>query len=146
MSRPARSGNGSAWGEPVKRAESASAGQTSVPAAPKAGDGQAAQVSFPWTPQRASSPASRCTPAERSGPTPSRRPGPVRTSAREGHEVWITADEATAHLGLPSRKALYAAVARGQVPAHRLGRRRLRFNRSELDSLLGRLHESSGVR
>jgi excisionase family DNA binding protein len=60
--------------------------------------------------------------------------------------AWLTADEATAHLGLPSRKALYAAVARGQVPAHRLGRRRLRFRRGELDSVLGRLHEPTGVR
>lgn len=59
---------------------------------------------------------------------------------------WLTADEATVHLGLPSRKALYAAVERGQVPAHRLGRRRLRFRLDELDSLLGRLHESTGVR
>lgn len=31
-------------------------------------------------------------------------------------EHWMTADEAAAHLGLPSRKALYAAVARGQIP------------------------------
>ena len=59
---------------------------------------------------------------------------------------WLTADEATVHLGLPSRKALYAAVERGQVPAHRLGRRRLRFRQDELDSLLGRLPESTGVR
>jgi excisionase family DNA binding protein len=59
---------------------------------------------------------------------------------------WLTADEATVHLGLPSRKALYAAVERGQVPAHRLGRRRLRFRLDELDSLLGRLPESTGVR
>ena len=50
---------------------------------------------------------------------------------------WLTADEATAHLGFPSRKALYAAVERGQVPGHKLGRR-LRFSRSELDALLGR--------
>ncbi len=59
---------------------------------------------------------------------------------------WLTADEAAVHLGLPSRKALYAAVERGQVPAHRLGRRRLRFRQDELDSLLGRLPESTGVR
>ncbi|ABS26998.1 helix-turn-helix domain-containing protein [Anaeromyxobacter sp. Fw109-5] len=50
---------------------------------------------------------------------------------------WLTADEATAHLGFPSRKALYAAVERGQVPAHKLGRR-LRFRRAELDALLDR--------
>jgi excisionase family DNA binding protein len=50
---------------------------------------------------------------------------------------WLTADEATAYLGFPSRKALYAAVERGQVPGHKLGRR-LRFSRTELDALLGR--------
>jgi excisionase family DNA binding protein len=59
--------------------------------------------------------------------------------------LWLTADEATAYLGLPTRKALYAAVARGQVPARRLGRRRLRFNRVELDALLGGLAKSTGV-
>jgi hypothetical protein len=39
---------------------------------------------------------------------------------------WLTADEATTYMGFPTRKALYAAVERGQVPAHKLGRR-LRF-------------------
>jgi excisionase family DNA binding protein len=50
---------------------------------------------------------------------------------------WLTAEEATAYLGFPSRKALYAAVERGQVPGHKLGRR-LRFSRAELDALLRR--------
>lgn len=59
--------------------------------------------------------------------------------------LWLTADEATTYLGLPTRKALYAAVARGQVPARRFGRRRLRFNRVELDALLGGLAKSTGV-
>ncbi len=59
---------------------------------------------------------------------------------------WLTADEATAYLGLPTRKALYAAVARGQIPAHRLGRRRLRFRLDELDNLLGQVREAGGVR
>jgi excisionase family DNA binding protein len=48
---------------------------------------------------------------------------------------WLDADEATTYLRLPTRKALYAAVARGTIPAHRLGRR-VRFLRPELDSLL----------
>ena len=47
----------------------------------------------------------------------------------------MTADEAAAHLGLPSRKALYQAVRRGQVPVHRFGKR-LRFSRTELDDAL----------
>lgn len=48
---------------------------------------------------------------------------------------WLNPDQALVYLGLPSRKALYQAVRRGQIPAHRLGRR-LRFNRRELDALL----------
>lgn len=69
----------------------------------------------------------------------------ARQALPEGLSRWLTADAATVYLGLPSRKALYAAVERGQVPAHRLGRRRLRFKLEELDTLLGRLHESAGV-
>jgi len=46
-------------------------------------------------------------------------------------ERWLTAEEAVAYLGLPSRKALYQAVRRGQVPVHRLGQRRMRFSRAE---------------
>jgi len=51
-------------------------------------------------------------------------------------ERWLTAEEAVAYLGLPSRKALYQAVRRGQVPVHRLGQRRMRFSRAELDEAL----------
>jgi excisionase family DNA binding protein len=50
---------------------------------------------------------------------------------------WLTAVEAAAYLGLPTVQALYQAVRRGQIPACRLGKRRLRFNRTQLDSLLG---------
>jgi excisionase family DNA binding protein len=50
-------------------------------------------------------------------------------------EPWLTAKQAAAHLGLPSRKALYQAVRRGQVPVHRFGKR-LRFSRAELDRAL----------
>lgn len=49
---------------------------------------------------------------------------------------WFTADEAAEYLRFNSKKALYQAVRRGQVPAHRLGRRTLRFRRMELDQLL----------
>lgn len=48
---------------------------------------------------------------------------------------WLTADEAAAYLGLPSRRALYMAIRRGQVPVHRLGRR-MRFDARELDAAL----------
>lgn len=46
---------------------------------------------------------------------------------------WLTAIEAFRYLGFPSRKSLYQAVRRGQIPAHRLGRR-LRFRAADLDS------------
>jgi excisionase family DNA binding protein len=49
--------------------------------------------------------------------------------------AWLDATEATEYLRLPTRKALYAAIARGSVPVHRFGRR-VRFHRPELDALL----------
>lgn len=48
---------------------------------------------------------------------------------------WLTADEAATYLGFPSRRALYMAIRRGQVPVHRLGRR-MRFDARELDEAL----------
>ncbi len=48
---------------------------------------------------------------------------------------WLTAGEAASYLGLPSRRALYMAIRRGQVPVHRLGRR-MRFDARELDEAL----------
>jgi len=58
------------------------------------------------------------------------------TASRD--DAWMTADEAAAYLGYRTRAALYQAVRRGIVPAHRLGARRLRFRRSELDEELSR--------
>ncbi len=43
----------------------------------------------------------------------------------------MTAEQAAAHLGLSTRRALYQAVCRGQTPVHRFGKR-LRFNRADL--------------
>jgi len=68
----------------------------------------------------------------RQGDAPSAAP-----SRRSAEAVWLTADETVRYLGLRSRMALYQAVRRGQVPAHRFGRR-LRFRRSELDEALAR--------
>ncbi len=61
----------------------------------------------------------------RTDPSPSAAP----------HSGWLTAEQATAYLGLPSRRALYMAIRRGQVPVHRLGRR-MRFDARELDGAL----------
>jgi excisionase family DNA binding protein len=52
-------------------------------------------------------------------------------------EPWMTPDQATQYLGMPSRKALYQAVRRGQVPGYRIGRR-LRFKAAELDRWINR--------
>jgi len=49
---------------------------------------------------------------------------------------WLSPPQAVRYLRLPSLKALYQAVRRGQIPVHRLGKR-LRFNRVELDRTLG---------
>jgi excisionase family DNA binding protein len=49
---------------------------------------------------------------------------------------WLDADRAWSYLGFSSRKALYHALRRGQIPAHRLGKRRLRFCKAELDAYL----------
>jgi excisionase family DNA binding protein len=76
----------------------------------------------------------RARPSRRSkGASPA---GAPQATARTGLP-WLTAAEATGYLGFPTRKALYSAVERGQVPAHKLGRR-LRFRLEELDALLGR--------
>jgi excisionase family DNA binding protein len=61
----------------------------------------------------------------------------ISTLRRRGERTWLTVEETVAYLGLKSRMALYQAVRRGTVTAHRLGRR-LRFRRSELDEMLGR--------
>jgi len=59
-------------------------------------------------------------------------------TGRSTDAAWLTPDEAVRYLALTSRKALYQAVRRGALPAHRLGRL-LRFYRPELDRvLLGR--------
>jgi excisionase family DNA binding protein len=48
---------------------------------------------------------------------------------------WLDAEGAARYLALPSKKAVYEAVRRGELPAYRLGRR-LRFRREELDAVL----------
>jgi len=51
---------------------------------------------------------------------------------------WLTAEQAAVYLGLRTAKALYQRVRRGQVPAHRLGNRSLRFLPAELDAVLAK--------
>jgi excisionase family DNA binding protein len=104
-------------------------------------DARTEQVSFEWTATRAGEAASPAVPAAPRASPPVRSSAQptaqgARDSAREPRSRWLTADEATAYLAFPTRKALYAAVERGQVPARKLGRR-LRFSRDDLDALLG---------
>ena len=49
---------------------------------------------------------------------------------------WMTPEEATAYLRLPTIKALYQAVRRGEVPCHRRAKRTMLFHREELDRAL----------
>jgi excisionase family DNA binding protein len=60
---------------------------------------------------------------------------------------WLAPPQAVKYLEMPSLKALYQAVRRGQIPVHRLGRR-MRFHRTELDQLLlgGKARPPSGIR
>jgi len=48
---------------------------------------------------------------------------------------WMSPDQVAEYLALPSRKAVYEAARRGEIPCYRLGRR-LRFRREELDAVL----------
>jgi excisionase family DNA binding protein len=58
---------------------------------------------------------------------------------------WMTADQATQYLNLPSRKALYQAVRRGQIPGHRVGARRLRFSKAEIDQVIARTRTAIAI-
>jgi len=59
--------------------------------------------------------------------------GPSSGSRRAIEGVWLTVEEAVRYLGLPSRRALYQAIRRGQVPVHRLGARRMRVLANDSD-------------
>ena len=61
------------------------------------------------------------------------KPEPAAVPASDS----LTPEEAVAYLRLPSVRALYQAIRRGQVPVHRVGRR-MRFQRAELDAVLAR--------
>jgi excisionase family DNA binding protein len=66
-----------------------------------------------------------------------RHPEPPANTPAESPDdgEWLTTEQAADYLGMTA-KALYSAVARRQVPASRLGKRGLRFNRVGLDRLL----------
>lgn len=49
--------------------------------------------------------------------------------------TWLNAEQAVEYLSLTSKKTLYMAVWRKQIPKHKMGGRLL-FNRRELDEYL----------
>lgn len=49
---------------------------------------------------------------------------------------WLTPAEAAAYVRLPTVKALYQAVRRGDFPCHRRSGRTMLFHREELDKAL----------
>jgi hypothetical protein len=70
---------------------------------------------------------------------------PIQVPSALSQSPWLSAPEAAHYLRLPSVRALYQAVRRGWVPAHKFGPRQLRFDRRELDGLLG-ASRSDGAR
>ena len=61
--------------------------------------------------------------------------------ATSEHAELMDAEEVVRYLKLPSRRAVYQGVRRGEIPAYRLGKRRLRFRRDELEKLLKKSNE-----
>lgn len=59
----------------------------------------------------------------------------AKTAAPKLASQWFTAEEAAEYLRIPTTKALYQRVARGQMKALRLGRQ-FRFRRGDLDALM----------
>jgi excisionase family DNA binding protein len=50
-------------------------------------------------------------------------------------DEWMTTEEIAAYLKM-SRKAVFQMVARRELPFSKLGKRRLRFSKAEIDALL----------
>ncbi len=56
-------------------------------------------------------------------------------SAAEAGKTWLKVPEAAAELGIP-RTRCYELIARGELPAVRIGERSIRVNRNELERFL----------
>jgi excisionase family DNA binding protein len=57
------------------------------------------------------------------------------TSGSVGERTWITVPEAAAELHIP-RTRCYELIARGELPAVRIGKRSIRINWAELERFL----------
>lgn len=53
--------------------------------------------------------------------------------AEHAEDTWLTVAQAAEHLSL-SEDALRNLLAKGRIPRHRIGERRIRFSKSELDA------------
>jgi excisionase family DNA binding protein len=60
----------------------------------------------------------------------------MNDSKFQQYGTWLTASQAADYLCLPSTAVLYQLTRRGEVPFCRLGERRLRFKRTDLDNLM----------
>lgn len=58
---------------------------------------------------------------------------------------WLTQAEAAEHLGVTDR-TLRRMIARGELPAYKLGTKMTRINEADLDACLRRIPTSGGVR
>lgn len=73
-------------------------------------------------------------------------PALTEPPGRGPDQEWMSAAEMATHLGM-TRGALYAATERGQLPAHRVGRKRgLRFQKSEVERALAARRTGAPVR
>jgi excisionase family DNA binding protein len=57
------------------------------------------------------------------------------TTTTETGKSWLKVPEAAAELGIP-RSRCYELIARGELPAVRIGERSIRVNRGELERFL----------
>ncbi len=58
----------------------------------------------------------------------------------------LTTEDVRRYLALPSKAAVYAMVRRGELPALRVGRRRIRFRTSDVLAVVRPLPEQEGGR
>jgi excisionase family DNA binding protein len=56
-----------------------------------------------------------------------------RVVSEQAGDIWLTVEQAAEHLGM-SEEALRQMLRRGRVPSHRIGERRIRFSKAELDA------------
>jgi excisionase family DNA binding protein len=59
----------------------------------------------------------------------------MKVTKNSPNTEWLTAAELADYLKM-SRKAIFAMVARREIPFSKLGKRRLRFSKAEIDAML----------